>query len=375
MPENPHLEIVNAEVQRLSDAAETVPDTQHLRALATDFAKGLHWMPSVTSSAWFRDRSASVSAALKPVLREFRKPFSEGPVSDDARWLHDNLRLIRNEMSDSREALGPYRKTPHVRTSAGDTAPRAAAVAEAFLAAVGYQYTEQAFSAYLAAFQQTTMLNLKELWALVPAMKLALLQQITERGNKLLAENAGPYAIGVCVASLRDVAQTPWKNVLEPLIVVERVLREDPAGVYSQMDYDSRDLYRNRLMKIAEHSDCTEMDVAQEALQLARQAKLETYADPRIGVRRSHIGYYLVGEGRKLLYDRVGFKYPIATRIQEFLVAHPDEYYLTGIEVLTFAIVLAILLPLIGPGISLGLDLLAVFLLLLPCSQSAIQVM
>jgi len=39
------------------------------------------------------------------------------------------------------------------------------------------------------------------------------------------------------------------------------------------------------------------MEVAKEALALARAAHLSTYADPRAGLRESHVGYYLVDKG------------------------------------------------------------------------------
>jgi hypothetical protein len=45
----------------------------------------------------------------------------------------------------------------------------------------------------------------------------------------------------VCV--VLEISQTGWKDVLEPLILFDRVLREDPAGAYPRMDFESRDLY------------------------------------------------------------------------------------------------------------------------------------
>jgi len=74
------------------------------------------------------------------------------------------------------------------------------------------------------------------------------------------------------------------------------------------MDYESRNLYREKLSQIARRSDLAETDVAREALLLAQQAQAGTYRDPRSKLRQSHIGYYLIGEGRALLYQKVGFK-------------------------------------------------------------------
>ena len=67
------------------------------------------------------------------------------------------------------------------------------------------------------------------------------------------------------------------------------ILRKDPAGAYSRMDFDSRDLYRNQLMEIAEHSDFSEMEVAAEVLSLAQEAEQRQETNPRLarGVRTS----------------------------------------------------------------------------------------
>ena len=46
------------------------------------------------------------------------------------------------------------------------------------------------------------------------------------------------------VASLRTIADTDWKELLERINVVEQILRKDPRGAYAQMDYESRDIYR-----------------------------------------------------------------------------------------------------------------------------------
>ena len=95
-----------------------------------------------------------------------------------------------------------------------------AALTEAFLAATEYQFSAQAFISYLEGFQQQTVLKMKELWALVPVLKLVLLEQIAVRGAQLIKNPTGTYGLGVCVRSLRDVSHAPWKDLLEPLIRV-----------------------------------------------------------------------------------------------------------------------------------------------------------
>ena len=117
------------------------------------------------------------------------------------------------------------------------------------------------------------------------------------------------------------------------------------------------------------------MDVAREALLLAQQALTKTYRDPRSKLRQSHIGYYLIGEGRALLCQKVGFKPDFVQSLRARLRRHPDEFFLTGIAILTFAIITGILLLLTSPSSPPALLLLSVLMLLVPCSQSAVQLM
>ncbi|MGA7850145.1 MAG: glucoamylase family protein [Terriglobales bacterium] len=293
-------------------------------------------------------------------------------MSDDFRWLYDNLRLVETELEDVQETLKLPDKIPQVRAPDGAVLPRIAAMADDFLVGVAFQFAGSSFTAYVQAFQEVTVLKMVELWRLAPVLKLVLLERIAARGRRLLDDPAGLHGVDILVRSLRDVAQTCWKDVIEPLILFDHILREDPAAAYPRMDYDSRELYRKELVKIADHSDCTEMEVASEALALARQAQKQP--DPRVTLRASHVGSYLLAEGTSSLKQRVGFRAPIAERLPSFLRAHPDEIYLPAIAAVTFAIMAVVVLLLTEPHCSLWLILLAALAILLPSSQSAAQI-
>jgi len=371
---NPDTEVAREDAARAPQGPlDAASDEQALRSNAAQLAHTLGWQPSVKSSRYFLERARAAVKALKPVLGRLHGPAPKTPVSDDFHWLHENVNLLYTEMQGIEKALKPLQKRPHVRTPSGVIIPRIAALAEGFLIATDRQFSDQAFSTYLGTFQEGTVLKIGELWGMVPALKLVLLEQIAQRGARVLEDEEGLYGVGACVRSLRDIGQTSWKDLLEPLIVVDRVLREDPAGAYSRMDFDSRDLYRTKLAKIAAHSDFSEMEVALEALALARASQQLTDSNPRVTLRRSHIGYYLVSDGADLLQQRVAFRAPLGQRIQSYLLKHPDEFYLPAIVALTFAIMSAIVLKLIGSYSSPGLILLSILALLLPCSQSAVQ--
>ncbi len=374
MPQNTHLEVVSASESLRLAAHGTLPDDATLRTRAADLARSLDWLPNIPSSTLVFERWQALLASLNPLLHPLRAPLPRTPFSDDYRWLHDNVSLIASE-SNPGDAIDPLFEIPHVRDAGGRTVPRVVAIAEGFLAATGYQFTEQAFTSYVEAFQESTDLWIKELWGLIPALKLILLEKIIARGARLLADPTATCGVDACIRSLREITQTSWRDALEGLIIVDHVLRQDPVGVYARMDFESRDLYRRKVVNLAEHSEFTEKQVALEALSLAQAAQRGTHPDPRVTARCSHVGYYLAADGASTLEKRLRFQPPFGQRLQTFLRAHPDEFYLPGTAVLTFAILSAMLLFLTDPYSSPGLVLLAMLVLLLPSSQSAVQLM
>src|SRR6202795_1510167 len=208
MPPDTHIEMLNAEAERQPEPSkETGPNLEALSLAAADLGRRLVWLPGTRSSRFFSERSRALGRAIKPVLRHFHGPPPKNAVGDDFRWLNDNLRLLHGDLRSTREGFKLVRKLPHVRTPDGAVAPRVVALAAGYLAATGYEFSEKTLNGYVQAFQQSTPLRLHELWALVPALKLVLLEEIAARGSKLTADPEGSYGVGVCVRSLRDISQ------------------------------------------------------------------------------------------------------------------------------------------------------------------------
>src|SRR5437868_1179816 len=375
MPQNTHLEIIGSDARRLPELARDTWDLAILRAKAEQLANRLTCLPDISSSRPFAKRCKGLAAELKPVLTALDSPPAEAPVSDDLRWLYENIRLLHTELQITVGALKPLTRMPQVRTEDGKTMPRILALGEGFLDAASYQFSEQKLALFVKTFQETSVLELRELWALPSVLKLLLLEQIASRGCQFVSgAQSEASGLGIRIRSVRDIGHTTWKEALEPLILFDSVLREDPAGFYAQMDYDSRDLYRNKLSNVAEHSDFTEMEVAWATLDLARDAAQSSDARSRMGLRRSHVGYYLVDQGVALLHARVGFREPLRQKFQSKLREFPNAWLLLGIGILTCAIT-AVITWFAGAESSFGILLLSSVALLLPSSQSAVQLM
>ncbi len=376
MPRNTHFEIVSADQEQLPESHASPRDTQILQNKASHLAESLGWLPNIPSSGVFPERSAAVTRAFGPVFSALKHAPRKSAVNEDFRWLCDGERLIDTELQNTVSVLGSRADIPHVRTAEGAVTPRTLALAEGYLEAVSCEFNEQEFVAYVEAFQETAVLQSLELRMLVPAMKLVLLEQIGRLGRRVIGDPAEPVQnLGNCIRSLQEVGHTHWKDILESLIVIDRILRKDPAGTYPQMDAESREFYRKKLSKIAEHSDFPEVRVAERAVALAQDASRRKYSNPRIAARESHVGYYLVDKGSRLLEREVGYHAPLWPRTQRLLKDHPDEFYLVGIAIVTLAITSAAVLFLTDSHSSLGIILLSLLILLLPSSQSAVQLM
>jgi len=374
MAENLPLEIVRAEVE-VSPSSPEGPDeiAQRLQAKANELKPTLHWIPNTPSSSVFAQRASVLREKLTPVLSRASGP-SPLPTSEDYRWLSDHVRLLNAE---SRGLLTlKLKRLPHVRSPKGDIVPRAISVAEAYLEAVAYEFTQPSLVSFLEDIQTTAVLNLRELSAVISALQLVLMEKVVQEAPALFASPADPRpVIGASVRSLQSIGHASWKNVLEPLVVFDRILREDPAGAYMRMEFDSRELYRLRLAKLAETSEATEVEVARAALALARQAQENTYHNPRVALKESHVGFYLLDRGVKVLQQKIGFRHRPASAIQSWMRDNADEFLFPGIELLTFLIFSAAALALTPPSFSPVLLLISFLILLLPCSQSAVQLM
>jgi len=372
-----HRDVLVDMAERLEPVRASAPlrDSAVAEA-ARGCAHAITWLPATKESGHFAQRWAALNRRLEPLLGEV--DFTLAPdeqLPEDLQWMHDNVRLVRAMQSEVQPSVASLRRVPHVRTPDKTVMPRVVAIAQDFLHAVEYRYSDQTFSAYVAAFQTVMGLNMGELSLLIPALKLVVLEEFVTRGREVISHPEQPRRISDLMGSMRDLSEAPWKELLEPLIIFEPVLEQDPAEAYARMDFQSRELYRNRVTHFAEYSDCTELEIAQHAIDLAKESVKAPPADPRLAWRKSHVGYYLIAEGAKHLRRRAGVRLPLGERVQDFLRRHPDEFYLGGIELLTLLIGIVIMTPVFNAFNTFLGRILAIIILLIPASQSAVEVM
>lgn len=114
---------------------------------------------------------------------------------------------------------------------------------------------------------------------------------------------AWQLSMGNAITSLRIISSIQWDACFERLSRVEGILRREPAGIYSQMDFKSRDYYRSVVEKLACKYKKSEVDVAAWAVECAKNAQLPEGS--RIDGRIKHVGYYLIDDGIDILKGRL----------------------------------------------------------------------
>jgi cyclic beta-1,2-glucan synthetase len=157
---------------------------------------------------------------------------------------------------------------------------------------------------------------------------LSLDQLIHEESQDLAADQV---SVSHSIASLRFLGATDWKEFVETQSQVEGILRLDPAGVYGRMDFATRDRYRHAIEFLARHSGRPEVEVAQQAIRLAREG-----ADRKSPQDRSaHVGFHLIDQGRPQLGRRLKMRWPWRTLIERGIRRFPLPFYAGGIVLLT----------------------------------------
>ncbi len=152
-------------------------------------------------------------------------------------------------------------------------------------------------------------------------------------------------SMGNAVMSLRQIPSMKWEDIFEELSMLEKVLRQDPAGVYPLMDFQSRDYYRHHIELTARRYKLDEVFVAQKAVECALEH--QNVSDERY----RHIGFYIIDKGRKNLESKLGRRRKI--NLELFVKEHPSVCYFSSIGILVAGLMcffLSILRFEPGPG-------------------------
>ncbi len=165
--------------------------------------------------------------------------------------------------------------------------------------------------------------------------------------GEIQQQAADQVSISNSIGSLRFLGSMNWRDFVETLSVVEQMLRTDPSGAYSLMDFATRDHYRHSVEKIARYSAWAEPDVARKAIELCAAAT----ASQGRSDRSAHVGFFLIDDGLPQLEQATGMRAPRAEAWRTPVRRAPLSSYLLAITLLTLAVCVGLSFKAYGNGI------------------------
>ena len=112
-------------------------------------------------------------------------------------------------------------------------------------------------------------------------------------------------SLGNSILSLKEILRVNFLSLFEEINGVEDILKKDPANVYSKMDYKTKEYYRNTIKQISEKTKISELYIAKKVIELASKCKTSEALESN---KKSHVGYYLISDGKRDLLDTLGIK-------------------------------------------------------------------
>ena len=223
-----------------------------------------------------------------------------------AEWLTDNWYIAEREGKQAMRDLKNISKTRMADKKGKSIVTYAA---EELASSGAGKVTAERMSIFLEGFQNVVVLRERELSVFMPSLKVALvskLADISARTDEYLKRNAKLKSGVACqlpgtekmktdeecdlaeeaervITSLRLLSSIDVFKILESANMIERILQNDPSGVYPQMDDKTRMYYRRRVSELSRKTEVEEYKLAQKIVSLASSGE----------GKYAHVGYYL----------------------------------------------------------------------------------
>lgn len=272
-------------------------------------------------------------------------------------WILDNYYIVQQAIDQIDEDLpaGYYRQLPKLTSGPLQGFPRIYGILRHFLSSQHLLIRFTDLQSLLINLQDHIPLTMGELWAVPIFLRYGAVEALAHalddvirpsdepplpRARIVISEDgrepSDPSAlVANAILSLRAITDYDWQDFFESISQVERILRDDPAGVYPKMDFKTRDHYRKQLEQMALSSGWDETALAKLVVETAHEA---SGANGRLNPaedRKAHVGYYLTAAGRREIEKRLTIQQRKSEAARRWVLAHPTEIYLGSIAVLT----------------------------------------
>ncbi len=202
-------------------------------------------------------------------------------------------------------------------------------------------------------------------------------QHLSEMGSSInmmvLAENqkqaADQLSMSNSINSLRFLSKMDWREFVESLSIIEQTLREDIGGLYSLMDFQTRDSYRHAVETIAKKSELSEYEVSRAAINLAKKSAARDINNKR----KAHVGYFLIDKGLAFTEQIARVKLTAWQAFHRGLCRAIPGFYFILIALITLAVTGGMVYKAYNDGVNDTLLIITALLTITVSSQFALS--
>jgi cyclic beta-1,2-glucan synthetase len=296
-------------------------------------------------------------------------------LSPAAEWMLDNFIIVEQSIRHFRDNLPPsYEKQlPRFAEEPYTGFIRILVLSLVILKDTCCMIDEEQIKNIILQFLDQQSLTTGELWALPSMLRYSLIaalayaiEQSPELSiNDKLQTSVAPFFSHIAIApeeiisriipGLRLLSAIDWQIFFEDCSPIEKIFSRDPAGAYTKMDFESRDLYRKSLEYFASLSILSETEIAEKIIAncLKNEIELEqnkslTPLEYGLLKRKTHLGYYLVDDGKYDLPKDASFQIREKFNLRSWALQHPAYFY--------FGVLYSILFLLLAGFLRIGLS-------------------
>jgi len=194
--------------------------------------------------------------------------------------------------------------------------------------------------------------------------------EIVHREHNLQA--ATNVTVRNIITGMRLISAYSWNAFFEEVSLVDEVLRAD--SLFAEMDFVTRDRYRQGLEDLAKGARRQELEVARLVISKTEHARINAGEnDEAADWRLMDPGYYLISKGRPAFEAEIGFRPSLRRRVLRRYIAHATPAYLGSVVLTTLLLAVFPMLATVQAEVPPAWLCLFGILALLPASDIAVM--
>lgn len=187
-------------------------------------------------------------------------------------------------------------------------------------------------------------------------------------------------SMGNSITSINTILRINFLEIFEEINGVEEILKNDPVKIYENMDYKTKIYYRDTIKDISKKTKISEIYIAKKCLDLAQNSYNKLDIDERnldiiednnkvIDLKKSHIGYYLIDDGKQeLLSNLLNKKIKFASNEKK------AKIYISSICIISFIFTFILMVTMYFQNKNIIISVILGLLILIPIQTIVTQI-